>query len=189
MKLLDFILKITRPSSKSQNEPAQTPPMYQNTGTTDTITDDSKTALELKQRDSADNVSDSYIETLAFIEANSPDDDAFIKKQDRQIKSVQRASDKYYRTENITTYIQFWEDLWKNGGLIFEGAHWHFELADLYIKTKQFDSAMNFVLMIKKLRPQYASKADYYIETITKQKNKPQKIKRTNSSKSPKANR
>ncbi|UKI29899.1 MAG: hypothetical protein L6W00_17930 [Lentisphaeria bacterium] len=36
----------------------------------------------------------------------------------------------------ITAYIKFWEDLWANGGLIFEGTHWHFELADLYIKNK-----------------------------------------------------
>ena len=43
------------------------PPMYQNTGTPDSITDGSKTAPELKQRDSAANVSDSYVETLAFI--------------------------------------------------------------------------------------------------------------------------
>lgn len=78
----------------------------------------------------------------------------------------------------ITAYIKFWEDLWANGGLIFEGTHWHFELADLYIKIKQFDSAMDFILMIKSLKPQYASKADYYIEAIKKQKSKQQKNKK-----------
>lgn len=36
--------------------------------------------------------------------------------------------------------------------------------------------------MIKSLKPQYTSKADYYIEVIIKQKNEPQKNKKKTDS-------
>lgn len=58
--------------------------------------------------------------------------------------------------------------IWANGGLKFEGARWHFELADLYIKAKRYDDALAFVTKIKKSKSTYA----YYINQIKELKAK-----------------
>ena len=60
--------------------------------------------------------------------------------------------------------------VWLNGGLKFEGAKWHFELPDLYIKAKRYDEALAFVTNIKKSKPIYAEKADVYIKKIQERK-------------------
>lgn len=95
-----------------------------------------------------------------------------IAMQDRQIDVVHKANEKYKNDHDLDSYICFWEELWANGGLIFCGVRWHFELADLYIKAKRYDDAMNFVLRLKKINEAYVHKADIYIERITKLKTK-----------------
>lgn len=95
-----------------------------------------------------------------------------LKIQDQQIEAVTKAKEKFNEDRDIDTYIAFWETLWKNGGLKFEGVGWHFELPDLYIKTKRYDDALAFLTKLKKLKPTYAYKADAYIKKIEELKSK-----------------
>ena len=89
-----------------------------------------------------------------------------LKSQDDQLEAVQRAREKFSQDKDIDSYIVFWEALWNNGGLKFEGSGWHFELADLYIKSKRYEDALTFVKKIKSTKTAYSSKADYYIAKI-----------------------
>ena len=91
---------------------------------------------------------------------------------DRQIAVIQEADILYQQEKDLDWYITFWESVWKNGGLKFEGSKWHFELADLYIKAKRYDDALLFVQNLKKRKPDYETKADKYIERISKLKAK-----------------
>lgn len=65
--------------------------------------------------------------------------------QDQQIAAVQKAKNNYSEDKDLDSYIDFLEMIWANGGLKFEGARWHFELPDLYIKAKKYDDALAFV--------------------------------------------
>lgn len=89
-----------------------------------------------------------------------------LKAQDDQLAAVQKASEKYRVNKDLDAYIAFWEVLWSNGGLFFEGSKWHFELPDLYIKAKRYDDALNFVEKLKRSKPIYADKADAYATKI-----------------------
>ena len=93
-----------------------------------------------------------------------------IRTQDQQIAAVQKAKNKYLQDKDLDTYISFWEMIWKNGGLKFEGVGWYFELPDLYIKAKRFDDALAFVTELKRTKPIYSYKCDSYIEKIEKLK-------------------
>lgn len=75
-------------------------------------------------------------------------------------------------------YTKYWEALWENGGLKFEGAGWHFELPDLYIMAKRYDDALTFVTELKHSKPSYAIKADSYINRIETLKEKKLKCKK-----------
>lgn len=106
------------------------------------------------------------------IKSYSSEDYKKLRTQDQQIKAVQKKAEEYYKTNDIESYIAFWEGLWENGGLKFEGSGWHFTLPDLYIKTKQYDKALQFLDYIKRKKPFYADKADKYIQRIQKLKEK-----------------
>lgn len=101
-----------------------------------------------------------------------PDGYRVLKTQEQQLEAVQKAKEKFNEDRDIDTYIAFWEILWKNGGLKFEGAGWHFELPDLYIKSKRYDDALAFVTKLKKQKPTYTHKADTYIKKIEELKAK-----------------
>lgn len=98
-----------------------------------------------------------------------------LKAQDEQIAAVQKADAKYIEDKDILSYIQFWEKLWANGGLKFEGDFWHFKLPDLYIKAKRYDDALRFVINLAKAKPMYADKSIKYIEKIERMKSKKRK--------------
>lgn len=89
-----------------------------------------------------------------------------LRTQDQQFAAVQNAKAKYQKTKDLDGYIAFWETLWINEGLKFEGAKWLFELPDLYIKAKRYDDALEFVLKLKKQKPTYSYKSDVYIKKI-----------------------
>lgn len=93
-----------------------------------------------------------------------------LKKQDRQLAAIQKAREKYDEDKNLDAYIDFWEMVWKNGGLKFEGSKWHFELPDLYIKAKRYDEALTFVMKLKDSKLSYADKAEDYIKKIEEHK-------------------
>lgn len=107
---------------------------------------------------------------MLFLELKGIDPTGYqlIQNQDKQIAAVQKAKNQYYKDKDLNKYIAFWETVWANGGLIFEGAGWHFELPDLYIKAKRYDDALDFVNKLKKDKPTYAYKAESYIEKIKK---------------------
>lgn len=97
-----------------------------------------------------------------------------LKTQDQQISAVTKAREQYHEDKDLEGYIAFWEMVWANGGLKFEGAGWHFELPDLYIKAKRYDDAMAFVLKLKTDKPTYAYKADAYVKRIEDLRSKQQ---------------
>lgn len=97
---------------------------------------------------------------MAELKKINPDSYRKLKDQDRQIGAVQKAREKYNEDKDLNSYIAFWEMVWATGGLKFEGAKWHFELPDLYIKAKRYDDALAFVVKIKKTKPLYSDKAD-----------------------------
>ena len=103
---------------------------------------------------------------MAELKKINPDSYRKLKDQDRQIEAVQKAREKYNEDKDLNSYIAFWEMVWATGGLKFEGAKWHFELPDLYIKAKRYDDALAFVVKIKKTKPLYSDKADVYIQKI-----------------------
>ena len=91
---------------------------------------------------------------------------ACLKSQDDQIAEIQKAEKEFENTGDIGTLIEFWENLWANGGLKFNGSRWTFRLADLYIQTQQYDDALRAIKMIK--NPAYKEKKAKYIEKIEK---------------------
>lgn len=97
--------------------------------------------------------------------------------EQRGFIKMNQASNKYELTDlgsaelfedtgDIGALLEFWENLWANGGLKFNGSHWTFRLADLYIKIQQYDDALRAVKMIK--NPAYKEKKAGYIEKIEK---------------------
>ena len=117
----------------------------------------------------AEDKHDSFMGQLKKID---PEAYRTLKTQDQQIAAVQQAREKYDADKDLDIYIAFWEMVWANGGLKFEGAKWHFELPDLYIKAKRYDEALAFVTKIKKSKPIYAEKANVYIQKIKERKEK-----------------
>ena len=105
----------------------------------------------------------------------APDEYRKLRTQDQQIAAVQKAREQYDTDKNLSGYIDFWEMVWANGGLKFEGAGWHFELPDLYIKAKRYDDARAFVKRLKAEKPTYSYKADTYIKKIKEMKAKLQR--------------
>ncbi len=101
-----------------------------------------------------------------------PDGYKELEIQNQQIVAVQKAKEKFNEDKDIDSYIAFWEMIWENGGLKFEGVGWHFELPDLYIKAKRYDDALDFVTKLKQQKPNYAYKADIYIKRIEELKDK-----------------
>lgn len=131
-----------------------------------------KTAVEEQERkmnkETADR-NDAFMKDLKKID---PESYKALKTQDQQLAAVQKARDKYSEDKDLDSYIAFWEMVWANGGLKFEGAGWHFELPDLYIKAKRYDDTLDFVIKLKKTKPTYAYKSDAYIKKIGELKEK-----------------
>lgn len=95
-----------------------------------------------------------------------------IRTQEQQITAINNARDRYSEDKDLDSYITFWESIWANGGLKFEGVGWHFELPNLYIKAKRYDDALAFVIKLKASKSAYAYKADTYIKKIEQLKAK-----------------
>lgn len=103
-----------------------------------------------------------------WLEKNDPDLSKKLQAQDKQLAKVQEARAQYEDSQDLDAYISFRESLWTNGGLLFRGARWHFELADLYIKAKRYVDALRFVQWIKNNRSDYTEKAEKYEARIKK---------------------
>lgn len=124
---------------------------------------------EQKKKNELESRNESFMRELKRID---PEGYKTLKTQDQQIAAVQQARAKYDSDKDLDSYIAFWEMVWANGGLKFEGAKWYFELPDLYIKAKRYDEALAFVTKIKKSKPIYAEKANVYIQKIKERKEK-----------------
>ncbi len=102
-----------------------------------------------------------------------PEGYRLLKSQDKQIKAVQAADEKYAADNDLDWIINFWEEIWKDGDPKFEGSGWMFRLPDLYIKAKRYDDAIAIVQKIKKTKGSYYSnKANSYITRIEERKTK-----------------
>lgn len=122
---------------------------------------------------------ESNARTMEIVKKVNPELFRELKNQDQQLEAIQAARKEYDDSKDINSYIAFWEMLWENGGLLFRGSKWHFELADLYIAAKRYNDALRFVKKLKRERKEYADKADSYIAKIegliAKQANKSKK--------------
>lgn len=99
--------------------------------------------------------------------------DKKLAAQDEQLSKIQKAEKLYEEDNDIGSLIAFWENIWANGGLLFNGSKWAFRLPDLYIKQKRYDDALKIVKQIKS--PAYRDKAASYVEKIQKAKAKQSK--------------
>lgn len=71
-----------------------------------------------------------------------------LQKQSAQIAEVQNARKQYEQDLDLDAYIAFWENLWQ-GGLLFRGSRWYFELCDLYVKAGRYEDAIAFLQTLK----------------------------------------
>lgn len=88
-----------------------------------------------------------------------------LSAQNEQIKAIQEAEESFEINHDIDSLITFWENIWSNGGLLFNGSKWTFRLPDLYIKQKRYDDAIKILCMID--NPAYQEKKQSYIERIS----------------------
>lgn len=98
-----------------------------------------------------------------------------LRAQDRQLSTIQKAEAAFESTGDIGALIEFWESIWENGGLLFNGSRWTFRLPDLYFKLKQYDDAIRILNKIK--NPVYADRVSGYIQKANKAKEKASKKK------------
>ncbi len=131
-----------------------------------------KVVVEDQERKMNKETSDRNGAFMKDLKKIDPEEYKVLKTEDQQIAAVQKARDRYSEDKDLDPYIAFWEMIWANGGLKFEGARWHFELPDLYIKAKRYDDALAFVIKLKKSKPTYAYKSDAYIKKIEELKAK-----------------
>ncbi|MBZ5944173.1 hypothetical protein KII92_04305 [Leuconostoc gelidum subsp. gasicomitatum] len=99
-----------------------------------------------------------------------------ISKQNTQLNLINDRQKKFDHDKDIYSYINFWEEIWSKDGLLFQGAVWHFKLANLYVESKQYDKAINFLneLIIKK--PEYYDKSQSFIQKIIQLQNKKKQL-------------
>lgn len=87
--------------------------------------------------------------------------------QDDQIARINAAESEFKQTGDMDGLISFWEDIWVNGGLLFNGSSMIFRLPDLYIGCKRYQDALKILKRIQK-EGKYAEKAAGYIEKVNK---------------------
>lgn len=93
-----------------------------------------------------------------------------LKAQDKQLNEIKDAESKFEADGDINSLICFWERIWNNGGLLFNGSKWAFRLPDLYIKQKRYDDALRILKKIN--NPAYQEKKKSYIEKAQAAKKK-----------------
>lgn len=139
-------------------------------------TDDKSNYVEVIEKKQAeiDNRNEESNKTfMKELKVIDPEGYRLLKSQDKQIKAVQAADEKYAGDNDLDWIINFWEEIWKDGGPKFEGSGWMFRLPDLYVKAKRYDDAISIVQKIKKTKGSYYSnKANNYITRIEDQKTK-----------------
>ncbi|TAH62784.1 MAG: hypothetical protein EWM50_04915 [Gottschalkiaceae bacterium] len=129
--------------------------------------------IEKKHADIDNGNEDSNKSFMKELKVIDPEGYRLLKSQDKQIKAVQATDEKYAEDKDIDWIINFWEEIWKDGGPKFEGSGWMFRLPDLYIKAKRYDDAIAIVQKIKKTKGSYyLNKANSYITKIEERRAK-----------------
>ena len=123
--------------------------------------------IQQKRRRSIEETNRASIENLKKFDPKGYEK---LRAQDEQIDFIQKMEAKYHEDEDAL--VVFWEEIWENGGLKFEGAHWLFRLPDLYLKRGQLDQALKLCKQIKIQKRNYADKAEFYISRIETMKKK-----------------
>lgn len=72
---------------------------------------------------------------------------------DKQLLQIQTAEQKY--KNDTPSLIEFWESLWSNVGLKFNGTKWTFRLVELYYKEKRYDGAWRMLDDFVLTKPEY----------------------------------
>lgn len=129
--------------------------------------------IEAKEKENQAQQEKHNAELKASLQKTNPSLAADLDAQDKQLAEIQAAESKYTADKDIDSLIAFWENLWNNGGLTFDGMKWAFRLADLYIKVKRYDDALSFLDRLKK--PIYQDKAASYRQKIEEKKAKQKK--------------
>lgn len=111
-----------------------------------------------------------YEESKQELRKSNPTLANSLDNQDKQLESILSADAKYKADKDIESYIAFWEEIWDNGGLLFDGMKWAFTLPDLYIKQKRYDDALS--ILDKLTKPMYADKVKAYREKIAQKQSK-----------------
>lgn len=93
-----------------------------------------------------------------------------LQAQDKQLNEIKDAERKFEEDGDINFLICFWERIWNNGGLLFNGSKWAFRLPDIYIKQKRYDDALRILKKINNLA--YQEKKKSYIEKVQAEKKK-----------------
>ena len=91
-------------------------------------------------------------------------------QQDRQLKSILKAAQ--IHKDEIDKLIIFWEDIWANGGLKFNGVKWHFRIVELYYKAKRYDDAWRILNEFVQVLPQYITNTRKWQIRILKREKK-----------------
>lgn len=89
---------------------------------------------------------------------------------DRELEKLQSAEAAYKATGDLEKYVEFWENIWKRGGLRVSGMTWIFKLPDLYFKQKRYDGVVVFCKMVKGRYEFAIDKADKYIQRAQERK-------------------
>lgn len=95
--------------------------------------------------------------------------DRIIAEQDKQLASILKA-EQTYKGDNAAL-IKFWEKLWENGGLKFNGVKWTYRLVDLYVKEKRYDDAFKMLNQLAITRLDYIQNTrQWQIKILKKEK-------------------
>lgn len=97
-----------------------------------------------------------------------------LKVQEKQLEQIKYAEFYFEKTGDIGFLVEFWEGIWKSGGMLFDGSKWTFRLPDLYIKIGEYDKALAILKKIK--NPNYIGKRDSYINRVKALKSKQKKL-------------
>lgn len=103
-----------------------------------------------------------YINSIRNICPNTSDR---LLEQDNQIILINKAEEDFYNDGNITKIIQFWENIFQNGGLTFRSVKWNFRLVDLYCQNGDYNKALSFLENLKGYEKEYN---EYYNRIISK---------------------
>lgn len=92
-----------------------------------------------------------------------------LRRQDKQLHSIQTAEAEYKVNHDMEKLISFWENLWATEGLTFSGSYWAFRLTDLYIQQHRYPDALASLSLLTD--PVYDAKVEQYKKKIQSAQN------------------